>query len=215
MISKSAIKTWITTHSAAEFERDHIDYYLHITDAGEIVDDVRKADKSIVCTLTSEDYGMTLEEYQTAENPEAIYDHEVDGDPIFERIVDELYREATEYLCNKLKRDIRKYYQMDEYISRKAIDFPWLASIIVDGKHYVNIDEVYEAVKELPSSNVRPVVYGEWKEYGGTDAGFHYCSVCKGQAFNYEENGETIEVLSDFCPYCGADMKGKKIQENV
>ena len=215
MISKSAIKTWITTHSPAEFERDHIDYYLHITDAGEIVNDVRKADKSIICTLTPKDYGMTLEEYQTAENPEPIYDHEADGDPIFERIVDELYRAATEYLCNELKRDIRKYCQMDEYINRKAIDFPWLTAIIIDGKHYVNIDEVYEAVKELPASAVRPVVYGEWKEYSGDDAGLHYCSVCKEQAFNYEESGETIEVLSDFCPHCGSDMKGKKIQENI
>lgn len=211
MISKSAIKTWITTHSPAEFERDHIDYYLHITYAGEIVNDVRKADKSIVCTLIPEDYGMTLEEYQTAESPESVYDHEVDGDPIFERIVDELYQEATEYISKKPKRNIHKYYQMDEYINRKAIDFPWLTSIIVDGKHYVNIDKVYEAVKELPASNVRPVVYGEWKEYGGADAGFHYCSVCKGQAFNYEENGETIEILSDFCPYCGADMRDKKV----
>ena len=98
MIGKSTIKTWITTHTAAEFESDHIDYYLHITDDGEIVDSASEADKSIICTLTPEDYGMTLEEYQTAENPEPVCDHEADGDPIFERIVDELYQEATEYI---------------------------------------------------------------------------------------------------------------------
>ena len=101
MISKSTIKSWIAGHAAAELENAYIDYYLHITDAGEIVDDVRKADKSIICTLTPGEYGMTLEEYQTAESPESIYEPEVDGDPIFERIVDELYREATEYLYNK------------------------------------------------------------------------------------------------------------------
>lgn len=98
MISKSTIKSWIINHAAAEFENDHIDYYLHITDSGEIVDNASKADKSIICTLTPEDYGMTLEEYRTAENPEVIYDHEVDGDPIFERIVNELYQEAAKYI---------------------------------------------------------------------------------------------------------------------
>lgn len=43
----------------------------------------------------------------------------------------------------------------------------------------------------------------EWKEYTGADAGFHYCSKCKQQAFNYEDGGEVVEVLSDFCPSCG------------
>ena len=35
------------------------------------------------------------------------------------------------------------------------------------------------------------------------------CSECKGQAFNYEENREVIEVLSKWCPNCGALMDGK------
>lgn len=43
----------------------------------------------------------------------------------------------------------------------------------------------------------------EWKEYTGADAGFHYCSKCGQQAFNYEDGGEVVEVLSDFCPSCG------------
>lgn len=46
----------------------------------------------------------------------------------------------------------------------------------------------------------------EWKEYTGADAGFHYCSKCGQQAFNYEDAGEIIEVLSDFCPSCGKAM---------
>ena len=49
----------------------------------------------------------------------------------------------------------------------------------------------------------------EWKEYTGADAGFHYCSKCKQQAFNYEEDGEVIEVLSDFCPECARAMTPK------
>lgn len=46
----------------------------------------------------------------------------------------------------------------------------------------------------------------EWKEYTGEDAGLHYCSACGQQAFNYDNDGEVVEVLSNFCPYCGLPM---------
>lgn len=98
MITREVIKNWIKNHAAAEFEPEHIDYYLHITDAGEIVDSCSKADKSFICSLRPEDFGLTQEEYETAENPEAIYQHEVDGDPIYEQIIDDLMSQARDYL---------------------------------------------------------------------------------------------------------------------
>lgn len=98
MITKEEIKSWIKNHAAAEFEPERIDYYLHITDDGEVVDNYSKADKSFVCSLRPEDFGLTQEEYETAENPEAIYQHEVDGDPIFEKIIDDLMSQARDYL---------------------------------------------------------------------------------------------------------------------
>lgn len=98
MITSEAIKNWIKNHAAAEFEPESIDYYLHITDAGEIVDSCAKADKSFICSLHPEDFGLTQEEYETAENPEVIYQHEVDGDPIYERIVENLFKQAQRYL---------------------------------------------------------------------------------------------------------------------
>lgn len=52
----------------------------------------------------------------------------------------------------------------------------------------------------------------EWKEYTGADAGFHYCSNCGQQAFNYEEDGEVIEVLPNFCPSCGKAMNDEARQ---
>lgn len=51
----------------------------------------------------------------------------------------------------------------------------------------------------------------EWKEYTGSDAGFHYCSKCKQQAFNYDDGGEVVEVLSDFCPGCARAMTSKAL----
>lgn len=48
---------------------------------------------------------MNLAEYQSAENPEPIYDHEVDGDPIFERIIDDLMEQATKYIAGAVRRE--------------------------------------------------------------------------------------------------------------
>ena len=50
-----------------------------------------------------------------------------------------------------------------------------------------------------------------WQEYTGADAGFHFCSKCKQQAFNYEDGGEVVEVLSDFCPWCARSMTTKAL----
>ena len=71
------------------------------------------------------------------------------------------------------------------------------------------VEATRDYIASLSAADVAPVRHGRWGEYDGADAGFHYCSECKGQAFNYEENGEVIEVLSEWCPHCGALMDGK------
>ena len=43
-----------------------------------------------------------------------------------------------------------------------------------------------------------------WNAHGNPTA-FHYCSKCKAQSY-VNEFGE--ELLTDFCPHCGAKMKG-------
>lgn len=69
--------------------------------------------------------------------------------------------------------------------------------------------------------DVQPVVHGEWipvdsySAFGGDEAtwmahgnpiALHYCSECGKDAYAGED-GE--ELLTDFCPSCGADMRGK------
>ena len=64
-----------------------------------------------------------------------------------------------------------------------------------------------EVLRQTPPAHIdREAWTAEWKEYTGADAGFHYCSKCRQQAFNYEESGEVVEVFSDFCPGCGRAM---------
>lgn len=62
---------------------------------------------------------------------------------------------------------------------------------------------VYKALKEIPSTD-RPS--GEWI-YVDDDvfAGKYYCSNCDNQA---EVNLYGEWILSNYCPHCGARMKG-------
>lgn len=58
----------------------------------------------------------------------------------------------------------------------------------------------------LALDDMRPK--GRWVEYENeADRGYHYCSECKHQAFNYDEGDCNVEILSDYCPNCGARME--------
>ena len=60
------------------------------------------------------------------------------------------------------------------------------------------------AEREALAANSRPAAYGEWEEirdpYGKIEGWICKC-------------GSESRIKSDFCPYCGADMRGKK-EEN-
>lgn len=64
-------------------------------------------------------------------------------------------------------------------------------------------DEIAKLQAELAQIKQK----GYWVEYEGADKGFHYCSKCKRQAINYDEEREVVEVLTDFCPHCGVQME--------
>lgn len=65
----------------------------------------------------------------------------------------------------------------------------------------VTIRSAMEAVKEQPTADVRENVKGEWIfPYG--DKKYKRCSAC-GKTFY------SIPSTSNFCPNCGADMRGE------
>lgn len=84
------------------------------------------------------------------------------------------------------------------------------------------ICDLYD-LKKLPPADVRPVVRGQWKF--ATNPMLHdgpgpscWCSECKKPPIDkknvwyhldgtFAREGEEF-VLSDFCPNCGADMRG-------
>ena len=57
-----------------------------------------------------------------------------------------------------------------------------------------------EAIDDATEADVRPVVRGEWIIC--SDGYYPYCSVCK--------NEPQGMVMTDFCPNCGADMRGEQ-----
>ena len=88
---------------------------------------------------------------------------------------------------------------MNDYISRQAaIDSIW------DGTNYdIYTKEVKEHLEELPTADVRENVRGEWilKEDRRIVDGYDWkCNQC----------GSWQRYTSNFCPNCGADMRGDK-----
>lgn len=128
---------------------------------------------------------------------------------------------------SKIPLTLEQLYQMEG-------EPVWVVSLSQKGEKTVHQDWFIVTIEDLRLTVKRPLEFGhyicgadtygktwlayaqkpidfddwtaEWKEYTGADAGFHYCSKCGQQAFNYEDSGEIIEVLSDFCPSCGKAM---------
>ena len=89
---------------------------------------------------------------------------------------------------------------MAEYIKRE------------DVKRLVNnnFSGLLAAIDSIPTADVAPVVHGRWItwEEAGNDIPSphrHECSVCHDAAQVLINN---IELLSDYCPNCGAKMDG-------
>ena len=109
----------------------------------------------------------------------------IDGDALYEKASD-LEAQALDYTV-KISNDEEK---REEWIRWSAILAERTAF-----KH-----DVYDAPTIEPERKT-----GRWIPVMNGRGG-HCCNRCNGYAPSYM-NGE--EHLSDFCPYCGADMRGE------
>lgn len=113
---------------------------------------------------------------------------------------------------------------MDDYIRRKSVTVGLdyiineLNKLITDDSSndgYTDIksqvEEIKRGVLKLPSADVQPVMHGEWYKPTGMMppeyTGRHRCSLCDG--FAMHEWKHHREVLTDYCPNCGAKMDRK------
>ena len=93
---------------------------------------------------------------------------------------------------------------MAEYITiQNAIRTTWM---ILEGLGFRESEngELAKTVEEVfdtaPAADVNPVVHSRWEI--NCDGYYPYCMNCK-----KEPPGR---VMTDFCPNCGADMRGEK-----
>lgn len=70
-------------------------------------------------------------------------------------------------------------------------------------------------IMNLPAADVVPIVHAYWEEYWDDNylSWCHKCSNCGNFPLTKEETMHD-EVLSDFCPYCGARMDGGNSNDN-
>ena len=89
----------------------------------------------------------------------------------------------------------------NRYLDTPSLYYPMYMTQLNERAYFKQI------ITDLPTADVAPVRHGRWVEYENkVDKGFYYCSECKRQAVNYDKEEYTIEVLSDYCPNCGAKM---------
>ena len=64
-------------------------------------------------------------------------------------------------------------------------------------------------IENAPTVEAKAVVHGEWVLHEDLDCvEFIKCSIC-GDVF-YDGDNDTFDVPYNFCPNCGADMRGEK-----
>lgn len=68
----------------------------------------------------------------------------------------------------------------------------------INGK-YIQVVDVGD-IEDMPTADVKEVVRGEWIKMGNrTLCGTYRCTNCT----------KVNDEISDFCPFCGADMRGE------
>ena len=102
-----------------------------------------------------------------------------------------------------------------EYIEREALmRFPIRLNHYDKehgNEHFVlGIESVLEYAESLPAADVEVVRHGAWVEYWDDNylSFCHKSSECGGLPLTKEETIHD-EVLSAYCPHCGAKMDGK------
>ena len=101
---------------------------------------------------------------------------------------------------------------MAEYIEREAaiaVIHKWLSDIF--GIDEVECTVLNKRLNAIPAADVVPVRHGRWEKATGMMppeyCGLHICSECGHYAGRKPPYGGK-EMLSDYCPNCGARMDG-------
>lgn len=85
---------------------------------------------------------------------------------------------------------------MNDLISRSAL----IESFEPDHNQDWYTPWIVDKINEAPTVEAKPIVRGGWKKEYGNLIKFFKCNKC----------GTFHEFTTNFCPNCGADMRGEK-----
>ena len=96
----------------------------------------------------------------------------------------------------------------DKYINKTELLFEMTTSLIPQDVDTIRGYAIAkDLIKNAPAADVAPVRHGEWvKEHNRIGDDDYQCSHCKGYAC--ESGSGFYDVLTDYCPNCGARMDG-------
>lgn len=114
---------------------------------------------------------------------------------------------------------------MDEYIERKALlasveSIDWYSvnreKLTTGAKSSENAlykaNDIYAAIDNAPSTDVAPVVHGQWISLTRCANEGVYCSICKKKVWKSDyawcSKKSRNKLRSNYCPNCGAKMDG-------
>ena len=99
---------------------------------------------------------------------------------------------------------------MAAYIDREATveSLNALKPFLRDKGQVQLLRRVMNHIGKIPAADVKPVVHGRWDiRTDDYDCEYAKCSEC-GEEF-YDANDDTIDIIFNYCPNCGARMDGE------
>lgn len=95
---------------------------------------------------------------------------------------------------------------MTEYIEREAAKDELLSwTVCINHPEHLLREDAIHVLNAIPAADVAPVRPGRWIMRGGK----RYCSECGNRACVTRDSDDFwYTVGTDFCPACGADMRG-------
>ena len=91
--------------------------------------------------------------------------------------------------------------------SKKYVDFDKVITTYKTFGH-LNLHNVLEAFNEIPAADVQPVVRGEWIDIRPLKQDSLERIAIKGAHNKCSRCGRICFFKENFCPNCGADMRG-------
>ena len=104
----------------------------------------------------------------------------------------------------------------DVLISRSALlrEYGDFKDMDCPSGHTVTVDYMIELAEDAPAVDAEPVRHGVWKPvmlknvFGQEYVYRHACPICHEYALCEHANYDAEEELSNYCPNCGAKMRG-------